>query len=182
MYIIIHKRPNMYIYSKNLEIMFFFPSSCCPSSPLPWTLDAKSLGHGLTRSRCVHVHPTVSNCQTTTPPPPQQQPRDMCLSYVGKAHAVLRLEKSMYDQQERCVFHYWCLQGPVSYYIIFFCTIHANHNTLTRTLVYHKNIIQNWTYFYMYTLNLRFCHFCSDNNIFLLCILYYLTRAYIMIW
>jgi hypothetical protein len=48
---------------------------------------------------------------------------------VGKAHAVFRLEKSVYDQQERCISHYRWIQGPISYYIIFFCALHANHNT-----------------------------------------------------
>lgn len=82
--IIIDKRPDaarIYRYlqheeSGNLYIILFFSSSSSSSqspssSPSSGregggTLDAKSLGHGLTRSRCVHVRPTVSNRLQTT--------------------------------------------------------------------------------------------------------------------
>jgi len=50
-----------------------------------WTLDAKSLGHGLTRSRCVHVRPAVSNCQMTAATVLLcSKPRDGSLPAPGK--------------------------------------------------------------------------------------------------
>lgn len=144
----------MCVYSRNLEIMFFFFFYRHRVVRLPpyGTLDAKSFGHGLTRSRCVHVHPTVSNCQTTAPPPPQHQPRGMCLSYVGTEHAVFRLVKSIYyDQQRTMRFKTVCVVGGESYDIIFFITLYTYTYARIRKVYKRKSnaLTQLYTYAYI---------------------------------
>lgn len=106
------KRPDTYpyilVYTRNLEkIMFFFcPSSCCP---LPRTLDAKSLGHGLTRSLCVHVRPSVSNCQTIAASGCGYEPYYSCMcarASVPNSSLPAR-EKSVTGKNERVFGRQW---------------------------------------------------------------------------